>query len=182
VARRATSFFNWVRDVRWVEDQVNGWQLRRISWLDPDAGCEARAEVVVHRATQNFLTKPYKLFVTGDLNPLTGNHPDGFVHWGVHLAPVVRRSGSGTAYLLDPALYSAGPLSWSSWRSRLRPGNFPVSYAVMDPSWYSPLGPDKANAAYGYDELEYEYLPLEWDRQIELGRDPRDVLGDNPPW
>src|SRR5687768_3646664 len=89
---RIVSFFNWVRDVRWLEDQVNGWLLRRISWLYPDAGCEARSELVVQYASMNFLTKPYKLFVLGDLRPTTDNHPSGSVRWGSHVAPVVRSS------------------------------------------------------------------------------------------
>jgi hypothetical protein len=50
----------------------------------------------------------------------------------------------------------------------------------VTPSYWGPLGHGNIDTAL--EQMESEYLRLEWDRQVALGRDPRQVLGDNPPW
>src|SRR5690606_548091 len=87
------NFFKFARDVRWLRGRI----MRRVSWLYPDAGCEARSEIIVHRAGLALLSKPYKILAISDLRVNTNNHPSGHVNWGFHVAPVVKSSGSGLA-------------------------------------------------------------------------------------
>lgn len=81
---------------------------------------------------------------------------------------------------LTSPVYANSPLSWSSWLSRLHPK--PISaFAVAEPEVYG-VFPGPGGIERALDDMTDIYLPLEWDRQIELGRDPFQVLGDNPPW
>jgi hypothetical protein len=177
----ATDFFFMVRDERWLHQVGKPFFERRISWLYPDEGCEARAEIVCYRAKQSLLTKPYKLFANGRMRPKTTNHVDRVVTWGVHVAPVVKNSATGTPYLFDPVLDPTRMLTYTSWLQLLRPEG-PLVVAVEDPSKYSPLAQSPKDIDDALDEMQNIYLVEEWLRQRDLGRDPNQVLGDNPPW
>lgn len=83
------------RDERWLYQVGKPFFARRVSWLYPDAGCEARSEIVCYRAKQSLVTKPYKLFANGRMKPKTMNHVDRYVTWGVHVAPDRQELGHG---------------------------------------------------------------------------------------
>jgi hypothetical protein len=174
-----SNFYTFVRDVRWLRMDGGGSFNRRISWLYPDGGCEARAQIICHRAQISLLATPYKAYVAGLLRFTTNNAAPGWssVTWGFHIAPIVKSSGTGNIWVIDPSISTAGPLTMTSWLSRINGGINGV--VVNPPSFY---GPGSGNNDDCWDEMEGEYLRLEWDRQVALGRDPRQVLGDNPPW
>jgi hypothetical protein len=175
-----TGFFAFVRDTRWLKMDGSPNFDRRVSWLYPDGGCEARAEIISHRAGITFRPKPYKLYAAGALRLTTNNAPPGrtYVTWGFHIAPVVKSSDSGNVYMLDPSVDPTRPLTVSTWLTRIN--GSANSVVVNPPSYWGPLG--RGNIDTALDQMESEYLKLEWDRQVALGRDPRRVLGDNPPW
>jgi hypothetical protein len=174
-----TGFFEFVRDTRWLRMDGSNFN-RRVSWLYPDGGCEARAEIICHRAGITFRPKPYKLYAAGALKFTTNNAPPGktFVTWGFHIAPVIKSSGTGNVYMLDPSIDPTRPLTVSSWLSKINGGA--NSIVVKPPTYWGPLGTGGIDRAL--DEMESDYLIEEWDRQVALGRDPRQVLGDYPPW
>jgi hypothetical protein len=174
-----TAFFTFVRDVSWLKMDGDRYTSRRVSWLYPDGGCDSRAEIICHRAGISLLARPYKAYAWGALKFTTNNAPPGktSVNWGFHIAPIVKSSGTGNVWVIDPSTNTAGPLTMSNWLGKFK-GNID-SVVVNDPSFYGPLGGSNDDA---FDEMEEEYLRLEWDRQVALGRDPRQVLGDDPPW
>ena len=174
-------FFNFARDVRWLKMNGNPYFKRRVSWLYPDGGCEARAEIIAYRAGISLLPKPYKIFVVNDLMLYTNNHPNGSVNWGHHVAPVVRSSSSGRPYVLDPSVDPRSPLRWTTWFQLLNSKSITL-VAVEDPSNYSPFEGVTGDINTALGEMKYNFLQREWDRQVELGRDPNQVLDDSPPW
>lgn len=175
------NFFAFARDVRWLRMDGAPNIYRRVSWLYPDNGCESRSEIICHRAQISLLTKPYKIFVVGRVAPDTPNHPNGYVEWGFHVAPVVKSAGSGYPYVLDPALDPTRPLTFATWATRLKP-IASVVFAAVPPSEYSLLSGGPGGIEEALDEQETTYLSLEWERQVELDRNPNQVLFDNPPW
>jgi hypothetical protein len=83
--------------------------------------------------------------------------------------------------VLDPSIYTGGPLTPQNWVNHFG-GN--LNNAVVFPStnWNTEAGslPNITNKAY--DEMEGEYLTLEWERLEALGLNPTQLLGNYPPW
>ena len=99
------------------------------------------------------------------------------------MAPIVRVGHE--VYVLDPAIEPKRPLEVHEWLARMG-ADFtnPVEVAICSSHSYDPV----SNCAQGanrsadaYDD-QYHFLSEEWTRQIDLQRDPAQVLGDNPPW
>lgn len=168
-------------------------RLRRISWLYPDNGCYARAEQVGVRVAQAGKPRPYKLFAFGASEGLwvsTNNHPDGSVNWWYHVVPVVRNS-AGQPIVLDAAVSPCRPLHWKDWLAlmgdlayfdNVAGGN---GVTVADSTAYHPFSlvtGEPSHAQESLDDQIGEFLPAEWNRQMELGRDPNVVLFATPPW
>ncbi len=155
---------------------------RRISWLYPDDGCYARASMVMRAAVKRSLPVPKKVFAFGDLRASTRNSPTGYVTWWYHVAPVVEVKKQ--KYVLDPAIEPKGPLRLRDWLARMgTPERMEV--AVCNSGTYGP----SSNCEALTDGVEQQagqtqdyFLTLEWDRLVELSRDPRRELGANPPW
>jgi len=175
------NFFTQVRDIRWLRE--NGYTFpRRISWLYPDGGCEARAEIICNRAQISFLTRPYKIYVMGVLRFTTPYAAPGWtnVTWPWHIAPIVKNSSSGNPFVLDPSIRPAGPLTPQNWVNHF---GGDINNAVVVPSTFWGPGGGSGNITdRAYDEMEGTYLRLERMRLEALGLNPTQLLGDNPPW
>jgi hypothetical protein len=189
------SVFQAVRDTRYLTDPSNPTFPRRISWLYPESGCEARAHQVVVRAAAQFgLPRPWKLWAFAYSDPMvisTPNAQSGSVQFVNHVAAVVKTL-AGEPIVIDPALSPCRPLPWKEWLAILKS---PISYfdsntgidgvAVADSNGYAIFsqaigGPQE----YDDDALEQQQgmFPDEWNLQVALGRDPNVVLGPSPPW
>lgn len=179
------SQFRGNRDIRFLFASTDPNFIRRSSWLYPDDGCFARAELVADLAGDNGKPKPYKLFSFGNLQVSTNNHPSGHVTWAWHVVPVVKSASSGTIYVLDPAIEPTHPLEWHDWLLRQVTSLSLVQVTVADPNAYNPGSPVTGGTnqrTTAISDLQGAYLLAEWDRQLDLFRDPTLVLGDYPPW
>jgi hypothetical protein len=192
--------FVTTRDARYLYSVDAPTFSRRLSWLFPDDGCYARAEQVADMAEDANLPKPFKLFAFGPLNVKTSNAPNGSVSWWYHVVPVVKNS-KGEAIVLDAAINPCGPLAWKDWLKTMvdditvfddsQNGNGvtvadgaaygPGSLAINDPDGSGPS--PTTNELISLDDLQGGYLlSVEWQRQLELNRDPAVWLGGSSPW
>ncbi len=172
--------FHWIRDKRFL--RANTEFPRRLSWLYPDDGCFARAELMRIQLEANHSLSPTKLFIFGDLNVQTNNHPDGIVSWWYHVVPAFRIGHK--LFVFDPAIDSSRPLLAQEWFSKMldtRSANFKV--ALCEPKTYGPYdscaNPTRNTEVQG-DILRY--LEDEWNRLLEMQRNPHQELRDFPPW
>lgn len=178
-AEELEQIFKNGRDHRPLEDRHS--RKRRPTWLYPDDGCFARAELMVNEAKRTGATLPHKVFVFGELNAMSANSPTGWVSWWYHVAPVIK--SGGVVYVLDPALRATEPMTLEGWVKKTTDPQAKVSLCL--PSTYDPSGlcfkaeDDFFNRALR-DELFF--LDPEWSRVKYLGRNPEDELGDYPPW
>jgi glutaminase-like protein len=175
--------FALVRDSRFMLGVPPEDFARRASFLFPDDGCYARAQAMDFWLGRNGLPRPVSVFSFGELTVQTANHPDGQVSWWFHVAPIV--SVDGQAYVLDPSLEPTRPLLLAEWIGlQGDPGSIGVS--VCSGYVFSPNGncdqPAKQESGFTIISNEYWFLEYEWNRQLDLGRDPNEVLGDAPPW
>lgn len=189
--------FASTRDTRYMTTPDRPGFLRRISWMYPNDGCFARAEQVNVRVSQAGKPKPYKLFVFGafergaDLHVYTNNSSTGEVYWQYHVVPVVKNS-AGEPIVFDAALSPCRPLPWKEWLLLMASNlSFYDNLAanngitVAGPSSYHPyslVAGEPDHSAESLNDQTQFYLPFEWTRQTELGRDPNVVLGSTPPW
>ncbi len=186
--------FTATRDLRYMHYVDEPDFARRISWLYPDDGCFARAEQVVGLASDDGLPKPYKLWTFGPLRVHTENHPSGLVTWGWHVVPLVLNS-DGEPVVLDAAISPCRPLHWQEWLATMADelslfndpsSSYRVSisdhsaYFPGDQAFDDPGGPTHREQSLQHEE--FTYLAYELFRQEDLGRDPAEVLGPNPPW
>jgi Glutaminase len=182
------------RDARYLTDAVNTGLQRRLSWLYPDDGCFARAEQFDVRVAQAGKTRPAKLFAFSQspgLRVYTPNAPNGVVQWWYHVVPVVKNS-AGEPIVFDAAISPCKPLPWKKWLEAMIDNvadfdNIQAGNGVsLGDSWsYVPfnlVSGEVSHSAESVSDLSNFYLPAEWDRQVELGRDPNVVLGATPPW
>jgi Glutaminase len=152
-----------------------------VSWLFPDDGCFARAEIAAQWLEERGYPKPAKIFIFGSLRAQTSHHPDGEVEWWYHV--VVGYKTARGLMVFDPSVDPREPLTLKAWSDSM--GDTNVTYSFCDRNSVDPdstcVGGAPENpaktAAY-----EQDFLDQEWDRQIELGRDPTRILGDEPPW
>lgn len=185
--------FKAIRDTPFLKATSSGPYFRRIPWLFPDEGCYYRAwqAVNVLIKSTNRLPLPNKLFVWGDFNVLTPDHPDGSVFFkDYHVAAVVRRKSNGEPVVLDPTVDRCRPLPWKDWLLRLSPqlsdyDQLGWGIVLADSTAYGSMSNIRGNSPPGDDALNSDregYLNDEWARQAALGRDPTVVLGSTPPW
>lgn len=174
--------FFYIRDTRFLSTEKPDFP-RRLTWLYPDDGCFARAEVAkLELVSQRFLP-PRKIFVFGDLISRSPNSPKGHVQWWYHVA-VTYRVGSNV-YVFDPAIEPKRPLLVSEWNTRVGGDFSRVQYSVCDPGTYDPsfdcFAPTPLTPEQAYEKQKY-FLNHEWTRILELHRDPEKELGSFPPW
>lgn len=173
-------YFELTRDEKILKD-THG-RARRATWLYPDDGCYARAEIVAQIIEKSQGRRPAKIFAFGNLNAQTVNHPDGYVTWWYHVAALYK--SENTYYVLDPAINSSQALSIDNWLKSISPDQAPqisvCSTFAYDPSSpCSKSSPQKSHSATSDDSI---YLDMEWERIQELHRSPENELGDLPPW
>jgi len=156
---------------------------RRSSWLYPDDGCYARAQLINRNLLQWMSTAPKKIFVFGDLNVKTANSPYGEVTWWYHVAPIVQVQG--VKFVLDPSVDPIRPLKLEEWLSAMAANPGELEVAVCGSGSYTPLDSCDKEANDKEPEAERDqafFLSPEWERVENLGRDPEKELGDDPPW
>lgn len=181
-AELSAAFFA-ARDTRFIDaaDQRGLW--RRASFLYPDDGCFARAAAMNELLADDGFSRPKNVFAFGWLRALTPNSPWGEVSWWFHVAPLVM--SGGVAYVLDPSIEASRPLTLAEWIDAQAPRE-QVEVSVCSAFATSPSdlcgAQQREGAWYRAQEDEVWYLGAEWDRQVELGRDPWVVLGSSPPW
>jgi hypothetical protein len=123
----------------------------------PADGCDARTHLMVQRLLSRGLA-PFKVWAfaasaTDLLWTETPDHPDGRVHWGYQVAPVLwvqGPEGAAQAMVLDPLLFDA-PVPVETWRDALHDMPTLVQTAPGEP----PL-PARGGSGYwpGPDPLE----------------------------
>lgn len=173
-----TRLFKEVRDKRFLTDGKG--RARRLTWLFPDNGCFARAELMNEEAGRLGLVKPAKIFAFGNLQVRSDFHPDGLVTWWYHVAPVVRVANA--VYVLDPALDPLNPLPVARWVQLM---NSSVEVSICSSHAYDPdsLCEHKAGSQAQRAQQDENYFMIEeWNRVLDLGRNPEYDLGDYPPW
>ncbi|MDG0814997.1 protein-glutamine glutaminase family protein [Bdellovibrio svalbardensis] len=172
--------FKYVRDTRFMADSHFP---RRLTWMYPDDGCYARAEMVSQKIIAQHFTEPKKIFVFGNLSAKTTNAPGGSVQWWYHVA-VIYRVGQ-VAYVVDPALNPQKPMTLTEWNKAVGGEQTKVQYAICSHDTFDPdsdcYGPLPMSAAQAEAE-QSGFLQDEWDRLLELNRSPEKELGDFPPW
>ncbi len=174
--------FYMVRDIRFLQNRVRDGFLRRITWLYPDDGCYARAALMKGELDQ-VQVPVSRIFIFGDLQVMSENHPSGKVGWWYHTAPIMK-TANGDIYVLDPAIDALRPLRVDEWVLRQVPALDLASISICDGTTYGPGsacdgGVDPAGMAKSDIST---ILDAEWRRQIQLQRQPEVVLGDMPPW
>lgn len=176
------SVFESVRDERMVQMPDEPKFPRRLSWLYPDDGCFARADLERKKLESNGFPSTQKILITGDLSVKTANAPGGFVTWWWHISDVVRVGNE--VFVLDPAIEPTRPLPVREWIATMVANPDTAQVAICSPYTYSinsDCGELVDQSASALTDQFY-YLDYEWTRQIELGRDPKLVLGEQPPW
>ena len=175
--------FKYIRDARVMEDSRNNVPLRRLTWLYPDDGCFARAEMAAHLLEQNHFVTPKKVFVFGNLHAPTKNAPGGYVDWWYHVAVIYRIDK--TAYVFDPAINPARPVTLNEWNMAIGGSTGRLQYAICDHATFDPNQDCNQPRQIGMDEAmseQAEFLYPEWQRLLQMGRNPQRELGDYPPW
>jgi len=178
----AEEVFTQIRDKRFIQEESKKEFLRRSTWLYPDDGCFARADLA-KKNIYEFTQEPvYKIFVFGDLNVETANSPEGFVTWWFHVAPIIMIDD--VAYVFDPAInpYSLTPAK--KWLKKMSSNIEQLEIAICHANTYVPNSPCELaedNSEFAL-ENQKQFLAAEWERQIELGRNPDEVLGEKPIW
>lgn len=179
--QKLLSYFTYFRNERFLTAEDPGFK-RRISWLYPDDGCFARAQMVIKLSTQSQNVLPGKIFAFGRLRVQTNNHPKGEVRWWYHVAPIARVNNQ--VYVLDPSLSPKAPLEIYDWLSIMSKSPMGLQVSFCDSLSYTPYS--KCNGSSENFQVatsaQKKYLSYEWKRLIDLNRSPQDELGINPPW
>lgn len=184
-----------IRDSTWTITKSPGpLATRRLTWLFPDDSCYARAQVANGALKRWGFPPSRSVFSLGNLKVNTVNHPDGMVTWTFHVAPAVATDEG--VYVLDPALEPRFPLQLDAWvrmQSLAVKSVDEIDVAVCSPGAANPAADACISDDDGWDQgwawLKYpvtrgarSFFDQETERQRRLGRDPRRVLGDAPPW
>ncbi len=174
--------FKRVRDSRFMDDAEHQGFKRRSTWLFPDDGCFARAQLMLENLRQWGGFQPAKAFIFGNLEVKTANAPGGSVSWWYHVVPVLKNGQQIVVF--DPAIEPRRPLTLTEWVSTMTTDPSSVKVAICEGNAYTPSSSCGKPASQGsrakQDQLGY--LKAEWLRVAELNRDPQKELGDLPPW
>jgi hypothetical protein len=174
--------FTYVRDTHFINESSLQFP-RRVSWLYPDDGCYVRAELTAQYIKDHGFVSPKKLYAFGNLRVSTKNSPTGAVTWWYHVAAVYRVGD--VAYVFDPAVNPAKPLSLNEWNAAIGGTRTDVGYTLCSTYSIDPQSTCDETNATGRATIigaQMEFLEDEWARLEELNRDPVKELGDQPPW
>ena len=179
----AVTAFKKVRDTRFISAPTPNSEtmMRRSSWLFPDDGCFARAALAGQNLQKWGAPRPSKVFIFGSLNVKTKNHPNGSVSWWYHVVPIVIVKQQ--ALVLDPAIEPTQPIPLKDWILKMTSDLSKVKLSLCHPTAYGPNSPCLASSNDdGAIRDQMNYLRFEWNRLVEMKRDPLLELGDSPPW
>lgn len=174
--------FKYIRDTRFITAYDPRFP-RRLTWLYPDDGCYARAEMAKVALVDHHFPAPKKIFVFGDLRAQSKNSPTGSVTWWYHVA-VTYRVGQ-QVYILDPALEPYRLLTLSEWNRLVGGNQTRLQYSICSQAAYDPASNCSSSKPLSLEkalEEQIEFLEYEWDRLLELNRIPEEELGNLPPW
>ncbi len=168
--------FTYLRDTRFVHNPESPKSQRRLSWMYPDDGCFVRAEIMSTMVEkQNWLSMK-KIFIFGDLAARTRNTREGVVRWWFHVAPVLRTGNE--VWVLDPSLNYERPLKVLEWKKAMEvesTSQETKNFALCEPHTFDPddscFKPQGFNFN-GITGMQKDLQNLEWQRVIQLGRDP----------
>jgi hypothetical protein len=180
-----TQHFERTRDLRFLATADRPGFSRRLSWLYPDDGCYARAELVSSKADEWLHKRPYRIFSFGNLMVTSPNYPTGKVTWWYHTVPIVKRASTGEPVVFDAAIDPKRPIPWKQWLGLQVSNLNDARVSVCDGNTYGPEHPcfgAPARTAEALSDERVRFLGREWSRQVEMLRDPLRVLGDFPPW
>jgi hypothetical protein len=151
-----------------------------------------------------------KIFVFGNLQVKTANHPKGEVTWWYHVVPGLRIGEQ--AFALDPAIEPSNPLTIQEWLGAMLKvssssiGSSPINaifrptslsgdkskpfdtlrVAICDENTFSPFDDCNGNGvSLDFDSMvniQKSFLRSEWQRLVDLKRDAKMELGTLPPW
>ncbi len=187
----AKRMFESIRDERFLYSTSGSAPTpRRISWLYPDDGCYTRSALVSRLIGDWKQAKPAKIFVFGNLQVFTKNAAAGSVRWWYHVSSAVYIEEPGTGkreyFVLDPAISPKFPLRLNDWFGQMNPNIQTLKAAFCEPNTYVPSQQCRGDVGNWDGEAaglqQSMFLPAEERRLRELGRDPVQELGENPPW
>lgn len=174
--------FRFVRDSRFLTTDDPNFP-RRLTWLYPDDGCYARAELAKNKLIDHKQIAPKKIFVFGNLNAATKNTFSGRVQWWYHVAATYRVAN--TVYVFDPSIDPERPLTLDEWNLAVGGAQTSVQYAVCAAHTFDPGSNCENPTPTRLDEVlaeQRDFLRPEWQRLELLQRDPAKELGEFPPW
>ncbi len=177
--------FKWSRDERFMTDPSFEHFMRRISWLYPDDGCFARAQVAQKIIREHVPESDLgKVFIFGSLQVETKNSPEGRVSWWFHVVPASRIGDQ--IWILDAAIDPSKILKLEEWIAHMVPEgdtDFTVNFCKNES--YGPgsscLTPRTMDLEDALNEQSF-YLREERNRLIEMNRNADEELGLSPPW
>lgn len=172
--------FKTARDDRFLEASPF---YRRPTFLYPDDGCFARAHVMNEHIFDSFKIKMTKIFVFGDLKVQTKNSEFGSVTWWYHVAPVAKVGNQ--IYVIDPSIEAKKPMELKEWVLSMVREVGDAQIAICDGNSYTPdedcMGSEVSPSASAHDQQQ-SFFSAEWQRLLDLGRNPERELQDFPPW
>lgn len=180
---KLVSAFNEIRDERFlIWFNWLSYFPRRLFWLYPDNGCWIRADTARARLEGSNYPDTMKLFIFGNLKVFTKNHPNGFVQWWFHVVPVA--SVNGTPMVFDPAINPSEPMTVQEWIGKMDEAEdaSKFTFSLCHSHAYWPYSSCENPTSVPNWLFMSSFLRSEWNRIESLGRDPKEELGDNPPW
>ena len=180
----AMAAFQYVRDTSFIVDPDDNTKLRRSSWLYPQDGCFARAELAVFNLEYLGIPAPKKIFIFGDLDVKTVFSSRGEVSWWYHVAPIFRIGRR--VFVLDPAIEMNHPIELVDWIKRQLEDDEWAStkFNICHKNAYVPSsdcnnGDLRTHRMAGVQQLRY--LKRER-RNLESLGFPLSYLFEKPPW
>ena len=174
--------YRFIRDTRFFESKRSDFP-RRITWLFPDDGCYARADVAAIKLIEKGAITPKKIFAFGNLVVQSPNSLTGLVTWWYHVALTYRVNQQ--IYVFDPALEPRRPLLLQEWNTLLGGQSTNILYSICAARTYDPDGNCENPKLVSNSDVEAEqsgFFRVELTRLTLLNRDPEQELGDHPPW
>lgn len=182
--KRIEEVFNYLRDHRELVEDDDPTFLRRITWLYPADGCWLRATVAGHWATRQGYATPSRLFIFGNLGLDTPNDVNHHVTWWYHVAPVLKNA-QGKLMVMDPAIDPSHPLTVEEWVKPMLPSLKYAQVSLCSSHTFEPFDDCATTTSPNESKAEAqiaEYLVEEKENLVELNRDPKEELGEHPPW
>jgi len=178
-----TEAFEEARDHQFLTSEERPEILRRSTWLYPDDGCFARADLIVRNLPLWNTSKVHKIFVFGELAVSTENSKSGEVYWWFHIVPIAKVGGVNM--VMDPSVDPSAPMTLEDWADAISSDVSSLKFSLCSAGSYIPYSRcDSASVGSRERAMadQSKFLEPEWTRLVALGRDPEAELGESPPW